>query len=122
MLSDQNAARDSLVEIRDLGCRVAIDDFGSGYGGFTYLKHFSADLLKIDREFVTDLTTNTRSQNVVRAVVSLAKSFEMETIAEGVEDAETVTALRAMEVDFAQGYLFAKPQPATTVFRGDRDE
>ncbi|HYH62655.1 MAG TPA: EAL domain-containing protein [Solirubrobacterales bacterium] len=121
LLSDQRAARDSLVEIRDLGCQVAIDDFGSGYGGFTYLKHFSADLLKIDREFVTDLTSNTRSQNVVRAVVSLAKSFELETIAEGVEDAETVTALRGMEVDFAQGYLFAKPKPVTTVFRGDRD-
>ena len=122
LLSDQDAARESLAEIRDLGCQVAIDDFGSGYGGFTYLKHFTADFLKIDREFITDLTSNARSQNVVRAVVSLAKSFELKTIAEGVEDAETVAVLKTMEVDFAQGFLFAKPRPIATVFRGENDE
>ncbi|MDX6587476.1 MAG: hypothetical protein QOI31_1949 [Solirubrobacterales bacterium] len=111
LLADEKTAREFLIELRELGCQVAIDDFGSGYGGLAYIKQFECDLLKIDREFIADLTDNRRSQKVVRAVVSLAKSFNLKTVAEGVEDADAVATLKMMGVDFVQGFLFAEPRP-----------
>lgn len=100
-----------LQGLRDLGCRVALDDFGSGYASFTYLKTLPVDYLKIDREFIADLTTSDASRHVVRAVVNLAKGFGQTTIAEGVEDEATVEQLRLLGVDYAQGYLFGRPAP-----------
>jgi EAL domain-containing protein (putative c-di-GMP-specific phosphodiesterase class I) len=94
-----------------LGCRLALDDFGTGYGGFTYLKRFPLDLLKIDIEFVRDLPSNPASEHVISAVVSLAQAFGLKTVAEGVEDAETLELLRELGVDFAQGYHIARPAP-----------
>jgi PAS domain S-box-containing protein len=96
-------------QMRDLGCGVALDDFGTGFGALTYIKKLPAQFLKIDREFVTDLTTDPRSRAVVSGVVTLAKSFGQRTIAEGVEDAETFELLRELGVDFAQGYYLARP-------------
>jgi PAS domain S-box-containing protein len=95
----------------DLGCGVALDDFGTGFGSFTYLKYLPIDYLKIDIEFVRDLTTNPASQHVVKAIVSLARGFGQQTIAEGVEDADTLELLREHGVDFAQGFHLGRPAP-----------
>lgn len=111
IVSDETAARRFTDRLRSLGCKLALDDFGTGYGGFTYLKQLPIDCLKIDIEFVRDLTTNPGSRHVVEAVVSLAAGFDLQTVAEGVEDAETFELLRELGVDMAQGYYIARPQP-----------
>ncbi len=113
--SEQTALR-FVERLTDLGCEFALDDFGTGYGGFRYLKQLPIDYLKIDIEFVSDLTVNKGSQRVVRAVVDLAKGFGQQTIAEGIETSETRDLLAAMGVDFGQGYLFGRPQSVDAVF------
>lgn len=97
--------------ISALGCRVSLDDFGTGFGGFTYLKKLQIDQLKIDVEFIRDLQFSRASQHVVKAVVSLAQGLNLETVAEGVEDEETFGLAKSYGVTHAQGYLFAKPGP-----------
>jgi PAS domain S-box-containing protein len=118
LMQDAAAAEHFIVGLRKLGCKVALDDFGTGYGGFTYLKRLPIDYLKIDREFVRDLTHSVASQEVVRAVVSLARGFGQKTVAEGVEDDLTMALLRELGVDFAQGYAIARPAPASAVLPG----
>jgi PAS domain S-box-containing protein len=94
-----------------LGCGLAIDDFGTGYGSFTYLKRLPITHLKIDIEFVRDLVTHPDNLHVVKAIVSLARAFGLKTIAEGVEDEQILTLLRAEGVDFAQGFHLGRPAP-----------
>ncbi len=111
ILSDIGAARAFIDELHAMQCKVALDDFGTGYGGFTYLKQLPIDYLKIDMEFVRDLPSNTASRNVVEAIVSLARGFDLITVAEGVEDGETLELLRQLGVDCAQGYHLGRPAP-----------
>jgi EAL domain-containing protein (putative c-di-GMP-specific phosphodiesterase class I) len=111
LIQDEAAARRFAERLQAIGCRVALDDFGTGYGGFTYLKRLRVDFLKIDIEFVRDLVTNPASRHVVQAVVALARGFGLQTVAEGVEDAETLALLPAFGVDFAQGYHIGRPAP-----------
>ena len=93
----------------DLGCAVSLDDFGTGFGSFTYLKKLPISFLKIDIEFVRDLATSSANQHVVKAIVTLARGFGCQTIAEGVEDEETLNLLRDYGVDFAQGFYVGRP-------------
>ncbi len=93
-----------------LGCSFALDDFGTGYGAFTYLKTLPIKHLKIDIEFVRDLLENEASQHLVAATVQLARSFGQKTVAEGVEDAQTLERLRELEVDYVQGYYPGRPE------------
>jgi len=111
LIANATAASEFAERLHDLGCKLALDDFGTGYGGFTYLKQFPLDLLKIDIEFVRDLPTNPASEHVIGAVVSLARAFGLQTVAEGVEDAQTLDLLRELGVDCAQGYHIARPGP-----------
>ena len=101
--------------ISALGCRVSLDDFGTGFGGFTYLKKLHIDQLKIDVEFIRDLQSDQASQHVVRAVVSLAQGLGLETVAEGIEDEETFALAAHYGVTHAQGYFFAEPGPLNEV-------
>jgi PAS domain S-box-containing protein len=101
--------------VSKLGCRVALDDFGTGFGGFTYLKRLQIDELKIDVEFIRDLGANHASEHVVRAVVSLAQALGLDTVAEGVEDADTLALLAGYRVTHAQGYHFAAPGPLSEI-------
>jgi EAL domain-containing protein (putative c-di-GMP-specific phosphodiesterase class I) len=113
LLRSEQTAQEFIDGIGALGCGLALDDFGTGYGGFTYLKRFPVDYLKIDIEFVRDLPRDQASQHVVHAVVALAKGFGQKTVAEGVEDAETLALLRDYGVDYAQGYFLGRPAPLT---------
>jgi EAL domain-containing protein (putative c-di-GMP-specific phosphodiesterase class I) len=99
-----------------LGIKVALDDFGAGYGGFAYLKRLPVSYLKIDREFVNDLVDEISSQHVVSAVVNLAKAFGMLTIAEGAEDEATVRLLQELGVDHVQGFVVGRPLPMSAAF------
>jgi diguanylate cyclase (GGDEF)-like protein len=109
IVEDANAARVFVRRLHELGCQVALDDFGTGYGTFTYLKQIPVDYLKLDIEFVRDLRSNTASRLVVQAVISLARDFGLQTVAEGVEDAETLRLLAQLGVDRAQGFHIARP-------------
>jgi EAL domain-containing protein (putative c-di-GMP-specific phosphodiesterase class I) len=94
-----------------IGCHFALDDFGTGYAALTYLKHLPVRYLKIDMSFVRDLAENPRSRRVVNGVVALAASFNHETIAEGVEDPNTLQLLSELGVDLAQGFGVGEPAP-----------
>ena len=111
IVEDEEAARMFAERLHALGCKVALDDFGTGYGGLTYLKQMPVDFLKLDIEFVRDLTSNPASRHVVQAVLALARDFHLQTVAEGVEDAETLDLLTRLGVDLAQGYHIARPAP-----------
>jgi diguanylate cyclase (GGDEF)-like protein/PAS domain S-box-containing protein len=121
IVEDERAALTFAERLHALGCRLALDDFGTGYGTLTYLKRIPVDYLKIDIEFVRDLRGNEASRHVVQAVVSLAHDFGVQTVAEGVEDAETLALLAQFGVDFAQGFHIARPAPFAEL-PGDRGE
>jgi EAL domain-containing protein (putative c-di-GMP-specific phosphodiesterase class I) len=97
--------------LAELGCGLALDDFGTGFGTFTYLKRLPVDYLKIDIDFVRDLVSNQANLHLVKAVVSLADAFCVQTVAEGVENAETLALLTTLGVDYAQGYYLGRPAP-----------
>jgi len=107
----ETAAELFVEHVGALGCKLALDGFGTGYGGFGYLKRLPVDYLKIDQELVRDLLEGEVSQHVVNAIVSLARGFGQKTVAEGVEDAATLAMLRDLGVDLAQGHAIAEPMP-----------
>jgi PAS domain S-box-containing protein len=111
LMRDVEAGELFTKALADLGCGVALDDFGTGYGSFTYLKRLSIHYLKIDIDFVRELLTSEANQALVRAIVGMAKAFNLQTVAEGVEDQETWDFLRQEGVDFGQGFHLGKPAP-----------
>jgi PAS domain S-box-containing protein len=112
LMSDVAAAEAFVRGLNDVGCGVALDDFGAGYGGFSYLKRLPVSYLKIDREFVHDVAEVESSQHVVSAVVNLAQAFGLKTIAEGAEDDATLRILKELGVDHVQGFALGRPAPA----------
>lgn len=111
-ISDMTRARDFCAGVQALGCAVALDDFGAGFGSFQYLKHLPFEYLKIDGDFIRDLPASPKDQLVVKALVELANGMGKQTIAEYVEDEATVELLRDYGVDFAQGFAVGRPHPA----------
>lgn len=106
-----DAAHDFAVRMRRLGCAIALDDFGVGHGTFTYLRHLPIDYLKIDMQFVRNLLASPADSQVIQAIIGVARQFEIETIAEGVEDQATLDELRRLGIDYAQGYWVGRPAP-----------
>jgi diguanylate cyclase (GGDEF)-like protein/PAS domain S-box-containing protein len=98
-----------------LGCELALDDFGAGFASFYYLKHMVFDYVKIDGEFIRDLASSRVNRLVVQSVVDIARGMGKRTIAEFVEDEETLELLRRYGVDYAQGFYIAKPGPLETM-------
>jgi diguanylate cyclase (GGDEF)-like protein len=109
-VSDLHDAQRLIDALRQAGCRVCLDDFGSGFSSFTYLKHLDVDMLKIDGQFIRDLPADRSNQVFVRAMVDVARGLRKTTVAECVEDAHTLEMLRAFGVDYAQGYHLEMPQ------------
>jgi diguanylate cyclase (GGDEF)-like protein/PAS domain S-box-containing protein len=123
LIHDDEAALAILHQLRAIGVRIALDDFGTGYSSLSYLKRFPFDKIKIDRCFVTDLAEMDSSAAIVQAVVNIAASRNMTTVAEGVETVEQKGVLRALGCAQMQGFLFsgAKPGPEVRkLFGADR--
>ncbi|MCG6967657.1 MAG: EAL domain-containing protein [Chromatiaceae bacterium] len=98
-------------EIKALGCRFALDDFGSGFSSFAYLKQLPVDIVKVDGAFIQNLATSAEDQLFVKALTDVAKGLGKTTVAEFVENAETLRLLEKFGVDFAQGYHIGRPAP-----------
>ncbi len=111
-IGDMPQAGRFVRQLARLGCRLALDDFGSGFGSFYHLKHLPFDVIKIDGEFVKELPDNPADQVTVRAVAELARGLGKQTVAEWVGDDETLALLRSFGVDYAQGFHVARPRPA----------
>ena len=98
-------------KLKKVGCRFALDDFGSGLSSFSYLKQLPVDYLKIDGSFIRDLRCDRRSRTMVEAIHQVAKSLDLETVAECVETKEMLETIRAIGIDFVQGHVVGRPQP-----------
>jgi len=111
-LDMHESAATNLNALAGLGVRLGIDDFGTGYSSLLYLKRFPVQFLKIDRSFVNGLPGNKEDAAIVKAIVLLGRSLELETIAEGVETVDQLELLRSLGCTYAQGYFIAEPKPA----------
>jgi diguanylate cyclase (GGDEF)-like protein len=108
-ITNMQTARAFAERVTGLGCGLGLDDFGTGFSSFSYLKELPVQHLKIDLEFIRELPTSPTDQRLVQAIVQFAKALGQETVAEGVEDAETLGLVRAFEVDYAQGFHIGEP-------------
>lgn len=112
LIQDAEGILDTVHRLKALGVKLSIDDFGTGYSSLSYLSRFAVEKLKIDQSFVRDMTSNPGNAAIVRAIIQMAKSLNLKTIAEGVEVEDQLSQLRLYHCDEAQGYHFAKPMPA----------
>jgi PAS domain S-box-containing protein len=114
-IENLDAARKFVDELGSLGAEFALDDFGTGFGSLTYLRHLPVQYLKIDTSFVRDVASNPDDQALVKSVVSIGRHFGHHTVAEGVEDGNTLNLLRDYQVDYAQGHFIGRPAPLAHV-------
>jgi diguanylate cyclase (GGDEF)-like protein len=115
LIDDPEETRTRLEEIRDLGVRIALDDFGSGYSSLSYLQRFPIDKLKIDGSFVAPLGKSENSGFIIQAIVALGRALNLSVLVEGVETEEQRLLLRLAGCDEMQGFLFARPAPRHTI-------
>ncbi len=112
LMANEVEAQAMLHRLREIGVTLAIDDFGIGYTSMRYLKELPVQQLKIDKSFITDLAHNEKNEVVVRSIASLGGSLGLAVTAEGVEDADCLSRLRALGCDYAQGFYLGRPVPA----------
>ncbi len=108
-ISNMAKAKEFAEAVTGMGCGLGLDDFGTGFSSFSYLKELPVQHLKIDLEFIRDLRTSPVDRRLVHAMAEFAKAFGQETVAEGVEDAETLTLVRGCGIDYAQGFHIGRP-------------
>jgi diguanylate cyclase (GGDEF)-like protein/PAS domain S-box-containing protein len=102
-----------LQQLRALGVRLAVDDFGTGYSSLAYLRRFPIDILKIDRSFISGIASRSTDATLASTIIDLGRMLDLTTVAEGIEDAQQLELLRSLGCSMGQGYLIAKPLPAT---------
>ena len=117
VVNQMGSVSDVLIWLRDQGCRVALDDFGSGFSSFNYLKHFKVDYLKIDGSFVRNLMRSSVDHTIVESINEVAHRLGIQTVAEYVEDPALIPVLRETGVDYVQGYAIGRPEPLEILFK-----
>ena len=111
VMTNPEMAIEALAKLAALGTTIAVDDFGTGYSSFSYLKRLPINLLKVDRSFVTDIGNSREDEEIVTAIIQVARALNLMVVAEGVETQEQADFLNRLGCHFAQGYLYAKPLP-----------
>jgi predicted signal transduction protein with EAL and GGDEF domain len=111
MIHEPQAVLETLRRLKAIGVKLSIDDFGTGYSSLSYLRQFAVDKLKIDQSFVRDFVNNPDAAAIVNAIVQMARSLKLRTIAEGVETQEAVDRLKLFHCDEIQGFFFSRPLP-----------
>lgn len=109
LISDPDMALDLLTQIKSLGVKLALDDFGVGYSSLSYLRTFPVSTIKLDKSFIFNITTNEQDQRLTKGIISLAKDLEIHVVAEGVETEEHERFLKEIDCDSLQGYHYLKP-------------
>jgi diguanylate cyclase (GGDEF)-like protein len=117
LIQDDASVNTVLRALRSYGVRIAMDDFGTGYSSLSYLQKFPFDTIKIDKSFIDGVGKEPAADAIVRAVISIAASLRIETVAEGIETATQYNLIAEMGCNHVQGYVFSRPQPATKVGR-----
>jgi len=115
IMTDPVKAQETLQNLYNLGIRISIDDYGTGYSSLAYLKKLPLDKLKIDKSFVMDMLNNENDALIVHSTITLAHNLGLKVIAEGVEDKDTLDLLEIMGCDYAQGYYISRPIPAEDI-------
>ena len=115
LIRDGDAGLGTMRRLRDLGASMALDDFGTGYSSLSYLRSYPFDRIKIDRNFVVDITASEEARAIVGTIAQLADALGMYTIAEGVESGEQLALLRKLGCDEAQGFFIQKPMAAAEI-------
>ncbi len=115
IIQNMDAVAATLHQLRALGIGIALDDFGTGYAGLDYLQSLPFTCLKIDKTFVQQLNSSERSRHIIKAALELARSMDLSTIAEGIEEAEIGAQLAALGCSHAQGHYFGMPMPKQQV-------
>jgi len=115
LMENLDLARKTARELKDMGCRLALDDFGTGYSSLLHLQALPFDVLKIDRSFVSSMTDKRESRKIVAAIVGLAHSLDLITIAEGIETQEQAGMLLRLECKMGQGWLYGRPLTADRI-------
>ncbi|MDP2559655.1 bifunctional diguanylate cyclase/phosphodiesterase [Psychrobium sp. 1_MG-2023] len=106
---EQSGNVEQLTRLQNAGSTIALDDFGTGYSSLSYLRRFPIDFLKIDREFIIEMTNNDDDKVLVATIIAMSKALGMRVVAEGVETKEQLVALELLDCDYIQGYYFSKP-------------
>lgn len=119
LLANDNAANNMVQQLKNIGVKIAIDDFGSGYSCLRYLTQFAFDTLKIDRSFIANLTQRADDGIITKAIIDLAKGLRLQVVAEGVETIAQWQQLQIYGCDCIQGFLISKPIDAAAITRGD---
>ena len=112
LMHNTDVITETMRQIKQLGVRLALDDFGTGYSSLGYLRRFPIDVLKIDQSFTSDLPNDEGAMSITRAIIAMAQSLNMTTVAEGVETCEQLECLSTLGCDVMQGYLISRPLPA----------
>jgi diguanylate cyclase (GGDEF)-like protein/PAS domain S-box-containing protein len=115
LMKDTSTTSERLSELRELGVGVAIDDFGTGYSSLGYLRRFPVDILKVDKSFIDGVAEGPHESALARAVIKLAATLHLDAVAEGVSTRKQLATLRRLRCRYAQGYYFARPQPASAI-------
>jgi len=109
IIKDAKSTHHQLERIREKGIGISIDDFGTGYSSLAYFKHLPATEIKIDKSFVNNLLDDSEDKKIIALIILLAKQFDLDVVAEGVEDEATLKQLKSLGCDLAQGYYFSRP-------------
>ncbi|MGC1108176.1 MAG: EAL domain-containing protein, partial [Candidatus Acidiferrales bacterium] len=109
LMENVKSTGNALQELKTMGLRLAVDDFGTGYSSLSYLQQFPLDVLKIDRTFINRISIDSKDTAIIRAIIDMARSFNLQVIAEGIETQEQRTYLQAQHCAEGQGYLFSRP-------------